>query len=328
MIELPVRLLNDICHRVASNLADIDAADPNEENYLAQTYFFLEKMTGKLLPSTLEDLLSILIGSVPAGTQPERVQLSFLQLLYEATLALSQSNEVSANKILSPIVSILIEELLISPKIAKFAGNLLLYLLNNCIHPSLWRRQEDELSLDMINLEEGGRNFSKVICHLQSMLSSRFTNTKQTATILAEFFSKLESDAADECAEFIEKIVDFRSELQEKSFKKVFEAVLVAFGVDHIFKLFPITLNGDIASEDFEDKNNLWLLSILEKTDRSESMGVFYQSIFPLIQICKQYAETQTISKQRREGYQLIENMMWRCSKIFSRVADNSINYE
>lgn len=29
MIELPVRLLNDICHRVASNLADIDAADPN-----------------------------------------------------------------------------------------------------------------------------------------------------------------------------------------------------------------------------------------------------------------------------------------------------------
>lgn len=41
MIELPVRFLNDICHRVASNLADIDAADPNEENYLAQTYFFL-----------------------------------------------------------------------------------------------------------------------------------------------------------------------------------------------------------------------------------------------------------------------------------------------
>lgn len=53
MIELPVKLLNDICHRVASNLSDIDAADPNEENYLAQTYFFLEKMTSKLLSSTL-----------------------------------------------------------------------------------------------------------------------------------------------------------------------------------------------------------------------------------------------------------------------------------
>jgi hypothetical protein len=109
MIELPVILLNDICHRVASNLSEIDATDPNEENYLAQTYSFLEKMTGRLLPSTLEDMLLILIGAVPSGTQPERVQLSFLQLLYEATLALSKSNEQSSNKILSPIVSILIE---------------------------------------------------------------------------------------------------------------------------------------------------------------------------------------------------------------------------
>jgi hypothetical protein len=41
MAELPVRLLNDIVHRTASNLADIDATDPTEENYLAQTYFFL-----------------------------------------------------------------------------------------------------------------------------------------------------------------------------------------------------------------------------------------------------------------------------------------------
>lgn len=66
-------------------------------------------MTAKLLPSTLEDILSILISYVPAGTQPERVQLSYLQLLYETTLALSQSNEASANKLLSPVVSILIE---------------------------------------------------------------------------------------------------------------------------------------------------------------------------------------------------------------------------
>lgn len=41
MAELPVRLLNDIVHRTASNMAEIDATDPNEENYLAQTYFFL-----------------------------------------------------------------------------------------------------------------------------------------------------------------------------------------------------------------------------------------------------------------------------------------------
>jgi hypothetical protein len=70
IFELPVRLINDICHRVAANLTEIDAADTNQELYLAQTYFFLEKMAPKLLPSTLEDMLLSLINSVPAGTQP------------------------------------------------------------------------------------------------------------------------------------------------------------------------------------------------------------------------------------------------------------------
>jgi hypothetical protein len=92
IIELPVRLINDICHRVAANLGEIDSSDQNQELYLCQTYFFLEKMTGKLLPSTLEDMILVLINSVPAGTQPERVQLSYLQLLYESILALANSN--------------------------------------------------------------------------------------------------------------------------------------------------------------------------------------------------------------------------------------------
>ena len=53
IIELPVRLVNDICYRVASNLTEIDTTDTNQEQYLAQTYFFLEKMSSKLLASTL-----------------------------------------------------------------------------------------------------------------------------------------------------------------------------------------------------------------------------------------------------------------------------------
>jgi hypothetical protein len=53
MIELPVRLLNDICYKFAANLSEMDSSDPSQEQFLAQTYFFLEKMTSKLLASTL-----------------------------------------------------------------------------------------------------------------------------------------------------------------------------------------------------------------------------------------------------------------------------------
>lgn len=41
MIELPVRLLNDICYKMVTNLAEVDSSDPTQEQYLAQTYFFL-----------------------------------------------------------------------------------------------------------------------------------------------------------------------------------------------------------------------------------------------------------------------------------------------
>lgn len=136
---------------MASNLSDIDTTDTNQEQYLAQTYFFLEKMSSKLLASTLEDLILILVNSIPAGTMPEKVQLSYLQLLYESTIALVHMSEESCNKVLSPVISVLIEMLLINEKIAKFAGNQLNFIINNCIRPSLWNNNcNNELSLEGI----------------------------------------------------------------------------------------------------------------------------------------------------------------------------------
>lgn len=50
-------------------------------------------MTSKLLASTLQDMILILINSIPAGTMPEKVQLSYLQLLYECIIALVNISE-------------------------------------------------------------------------------------------------------------------------------------------------------------------------------------------------------------------------------------------
>lgn len=143
MIELPVRLLNDICYKMATNLAEVDSSDPTQEQYLAQTYFFLERMTSKLLASTLEDMILILINSIPAGTMPEKVQLSYLQLLYESIIALVHIDEHSCNRVLSPVISVLLEMLAINQKIAKFAHNQLTFVINNCIRSSLWRKTND-----------------------------------------------------------------------------------------------------------------------------------------------------------------------------------------
>lgn len=152
MAELPVRLLNDICHRIAANLEELDCTDQSQEQYLSQTYFFLEQMTSKLLGSTLEDMILVLINLVPGGTMSEKVQLSYLQLLYESIFALVHINEDACNRVLSPVISVLMEHLLISPKIAKFANNQLTFIINNCIRPSLWRKKQDDLSLEAMQL--------------------------------------------------------------------------------------------------------------------------------------------------------------------------------
>lgn len=102
---------------------------------------------------------------------------------------------------------------------------------------------------------------------------------------------------------------------------------MISLGVPHLLALFPLSLSGDIASPDFEENNNLWLLSILEKTERNESMGVFYTHILPLIRQCKQACNEQGVSKQRREGYLLVEGLLWRCLKTFCKTVDSAVNY-
>lgn len=46
-------------------------------------------MVPKLGASTLEDILLVLVNAVPANTQPEKVQLSYVQLLKDLVKGLS-----------------------------------------------------------------------------------------------------------------------------------------------------------------------------------------------------------------------------------------------
>jgi hypothetical protein len=191
------------------------------------------------------------------------VQLSYLQLLSESMMALLNASERSANKLLSPVLAVLLELLLAGQKVGKFAGNLLNFLMGNCIRPSLWLQREEELNLEDINLEDSTRDFMKIICLLQGMLSSRFPNQKFAAAIVSKFIAQLDLQALNETAGLIQHIVDFRGELEEKSFRKLMEAALVTFGVAEILNFYPLGLEGDISQENFEEKNNLWLLGSL-----------------------------------------------------------------
>ena len=60
--------------------------------------------------------------------------------------------------------------------------------------------------------------------------------------------------------------MEYRVELEDKKFKKIMESVVLTFGIENIVKIYPLAINGDIADPLFEDQNNLWMLSVIEKT--------------------------------------------------------------
>jgi hypothetical protein len=57
-------------------------------------------------------------------------------------------------------------------------------------------------------------------------------------------------------------------------------------------------------------------------------MTIFNQHLLPLLQYTRLYATNTNVSKQRRDGYGMIEELIWRCMRPFTKIIDGRINYE
>lgn len=91
------------------------------------------------------------------------------------------------------------------------------------------------------------------------MLSDEYKNTKGTAAVLTEFFHSLDLTALEETAELIEKIIEFKGSFDDHSFKNLMHAIFGSMSIDKICQIYPMAVEGNIADESFEDRNNLWL---------------------------------------------------------------------
>lgn len=56
ILEFPLQLVNDIGYRLCKHMSNIECTSENDEVYLAQTYYLLEKLAAKFSLSTLEEI--------------------------------------------------------------------------------------------------------------------------------------------------------------------------------------------------------------------------------------------------------------------------------
>lgn len=106
--EFPLQLVNDIGYRVCKHLSSIECSNQDEETYLAQTYYFLEKLADKFSISTLEEICKELVANMPGSAQSDsKVVFCYIQALHAVFATFLVMNEKSANKYLSVVISIL-----------------------------------------------------------------------------------------------------------------------------------------------------------------------------------------------------------------------------
>lgn len=69
IMEFPLQLINDIGYRMCKYMGGIEGASDDEEVYLAQAYYLLEKLANKFSGSTLEEICKELISNVPTSSK-------------------------------------------------------------------------------------------------------------------------------------------------------------------------------------------------------------------------------------------------------------------
>lgn len=60
--------------------------------------------------------------------------------------------------------------------------------------------------------------------------------------------------------ELIDKIVNFRHNFDEKSFKKIMHSIFRAVSIKNLCEIYRVGVSGNIGDEEFESNNNLWLV--------------------------------------------------------------------
>ena len=251
---------------------------------------------------------------MPTSAQSEsKAIFCYVQALHAAFEALVSMNETAANKYISAIVSLLQEFITKGGRIEKQSVGILKSIMSSCIRKSLWittpGHQDDFLNFDNIGLdEEKASNFAKVVYMLERMLSDEFRNQKFVASILEAFFGSLDESALEGTAQLIDKVVNFRNQWDEKSFRNVMQAIYGAMGIKNLCHMYPISVAGDIASPSFESDNNLWMLYCVEKYEGSEEVfETFSNHFYPLLIALRNILSNPNLTGARKDGYRALK---------------------
>lgn len=136
---------------------------------------------------------------------------------------------------------------MISDKVAKQTELLLKQMLSNCINSGLWTVADDDiLRFETMNLEGEAHVFSKVICMLTDLLSSRYEIVRKAVfNILGAFADALDENAFEFVKPFITDLENMREDLPEHLFSELFGKLATKLGIGNVLDMYPVAITRD-----------------------------------------------------------------------------------
>jgi len=339
--SFPSRIGCDIAHNLVLALK-------NEEisiELATHIYSTIESLlAAKPLSSDLvEGWLKEFIHNPPHLIEDSNLNFAYLQCLAQTILHLHSVDPVTSKGYISSCISACSEYLLSqNSKLASLACKSIELIINHTITKSIWffggdaeDTLESYLGINTLEIQEdeskGPTTFQKITSILKYLLQPQFQFVqKYVSNILTTFFDRLDHTCPDAAKDLIIEWIDNKEGKQLNIWSPVVGKFIQKVDLEFILKTYPLrVLETDISSETYEKESNSWILPVLRKYLRIDSIKFFLEYFLPVMAGLDDYLYTKPIAQwtQVEVTLEMIYNQIWEIFPRFCKFTKENVPF-
>ena len=215
-------------------------------------------------------------------------------------------------------------------------------ILNHTVNKSVWffggdaeDTLESYLGINNLDIQEDGSKgptpFQKITVALKYLLSSQFQQVqKYVSNILTTFFDRLDHTCPQPAYDLIEEWIATKEGKPQHIWAPVIGKFIQKVNLEFILKTYPLrVLQSNLDSEDFENESNSWILPVLRKYLRIDSIKFFLEYFLPVMAGLDDFIYTKPVERftEVENTLQMIYVQIWEIFPRFCKFTKENIPF-
>ena len=223
-------------------------------------------------------------------------------------------------------------------KLATHAVKSIELIINYTIEPALWQKTSAfsqglfaELTQALtISDQKGPTNFQRVVIVMNHFLSSRYDTVQHNvASIMGAFFERLELSCQEYTKDLVCEFVSRRSQWSYDLWESTLGKYIQRVGPQLLLQYYPLRiLDFDLIDEEYEEKSSSWMLPLLKKYMKVNSIKLFFDYLLPIAQKIKEAFDNKMIQSETQSGrlYEILYIQIWELFPRFCRFTKENLD--